>query len=118
MREKMSELEIETENVTEKYKNSREAQKLAEVKVMELEQRLSTVNTKSDTYKDDMAKLEAKHTESSRQAKEFGKRLKELEKEKKQTEVQQKQLIQVRLLIIFVKSHTGLIPWLQFQVII
>ena len=49
-------MEIELENVTEKYRKAHEAQKLAEVKVMELEQRLSTESTKAETFKNDAAK--------------------------------------------------------------
>ena len=88
----MSGMEIELENVTEKYRKAHEAQKLAEVKVMELEQRLSTESTKAETFKNDAAKSELKLTEISRQAKDSGKRLKELEKDKKQTDSQNKQL--------------------------
>ena len=90
--DKLTETEIELENITEKFKKAHEAQKLAEVKVMELEQRLSTESTKVENFKNEFSKSDSKLTDVTRQAKDFGKRVKELEKDKKQTDSQVKQL--------------------------
>ena len=95
LQKQIAEKQYEVDALAEKFKKSHEAQKLAEVKVMELEQRLTTLHEKSDLATADAEKHSAKLSDAMRQVKELGRKTKELEKEKKNADAQNKQLLSV-----------------------
>ena len=92
LNEKICEAEDQVENLSEKFKKSHEAQKLAEVKVMELEQRLTLESQKAENMTNEAAKIDSKFNETARQAKQLAKRNKELEKDRKNIDSLNKQL--------------------------
>ena len=95
LQKQLAEKQDEIDALAEKFKKSHEAQKLAEVKVMELEQRLATLQEKADSATADAEKHAAKLSDATRLAKELGRKTKELEKEKKNADAQLKQLLSV-----------------------
>ena len=99
LKNKIITFESKHENSNEKFSKTREAQKLAEVKVMELEQRLTSANSKANDATDDKEALTSKFEDANKAAKEYSKKYKDSEKERKALEVK---LIQIEKVLQFI----------------
>ena len=80
----------------EKFSTAHESQKLAEVKVMELEQRLSDVSAKHESSRDALDDVEKKFGDCQKRESEQCKKVKDLEKENKKLEKKSREIETVR----------------------
>lgn len=105
-----SELESSEEAVQsfqEKYATAHESQKLAEVKVMELEQRLSDVSAKHQTARDALDDIEKKFGDCQKRENEQSKKVKDLDKENKKLEKKSREIETVRFFCFDIKEESA-----------
>ena len=99
LKSSITDLEDESQTQREKFEKSNEAQKLAAVKVMELEQRLATSQEEAENAKSELEKAQQKLSEAQRINKENSKRRKDADKDKKHSDSQVKHLQAVRIFL-------------------
>ncbi len=93
----------------EKYTTAHESQKLAEVKVMELEQRLSDVSTKHRTARDALDDIEKKFGDCQKRENEQSKKVKDLDKENKKLEKKAREIETVSFFIVLISKKRKLV---------